>query len=178
MKILAITIFYFLLTLTVFAQNDSSAYVTQRNKINQLLDDRSMKFAQYDNSLNKRSGIFGLKTKRDMQFSNDILRDIVLTDNNIFSELKILLDYKDFEKKEVKSKAELVESYVKNYQSTITRLQNENERLKIELERQDKQKDRLFLFLFLLLTALVLSVFYLFKTKRLRNADKGNTGNA
>lgn len=178
MKILAITIFYFLLTLTVFAQNDSSAYETQRNKINQLLDDRSMKFAQYDNSLNKRSGIFGLKTKRDMQFSNDILREIVLTDNNIFSELKILLDYKDFEKKEVKSKAESVESYVKNYQSTITRLQNENERLKTELEKQDKQHDRLFLFLFLLLTALVLSVFYLFKTKRLRNADKRNTGNA
>lgn len=113
-----------------------------------------------------------------MQFSNDILREIVLTDNNIFSELKILLDYKDFEKKEIESKAESVESYVKNYQSAITRLQNENERLKTELEKQDKQKDRLFLFLFLLLTALVLSVFYLFKTKRLRNADKGNTGNA
>src|SRR6476660_9984475 len=94
-----------LFNLSFSAQIDTSAYNTQRNKINQLLENRSMKFSQYDNSLTKRTGIFGLKTKRDMQVSNDILTQIVLTDNEIFSELKILLDYKDFEKKEVEHRA-------------------------------------------------------------------------
>jgi hypothetical protein len=116
----------------VSAQNDSSAYETQRKKINQLLDERSSRFGQYESSLGKRSGIFGLKTKKDMQFSNDILRQIVLTDNDIFSELKILLDYKDFEKQQLETRAETVEGRIDRYQFTITDLQQENEKLRAE----------------------------------------------
>lgn len=171
MKTFTIIIFCFFLTGATFAQSDSSAYVTQRNKINQLLDERSNRFDQYDNSLKKRTGIFGLKTKRDMQFSNDILTQIVLTDNNIFSELKILLDYKDFEKKEVETQAESVESYIGNYQSTITRLQKENERLKTEGEQKDVERDHLYIYLIVLLIALISSAFYVFKIKKLRKTD-------
>src|SRR6476661_8903049 len=47
------------------AQEDTSAYEAQRRKINQLLADRSAKFGQYDESLSRRTGIFGLKTKKD-----------------------------------------------------------------------------------------------------------------
>ena len=104
MKLIWSIIIILLLTKSnVSAQNDSSAYEVQRNKINKLLNERSSRFGQYDSSLGKRSGIFGLKTKRDLQFSNDILRQIVLTDNDIFSELKVLMDYKDFEKKQVEA---------------------------------------------------------------------------
>ncbi len=130
MRIVLITLIFYLLTVfQLIAQNDSSAYQTQRLKINKLLDQRSERFGQYENSLGTRSGIFGLKTKRDMQTSNDILRQIVLTDNDIFSELQVLLNYKDLEKSEVLTRAETVEGRIERYQSTITRLQQENQKL-------------------------------------------------
>ena len=166
MKSITVALFYFLFYGVAFAQKDSSAYLTQKYKINKLLDERSNVFGQYDQSLNRRTGIFGLKTKKDMQSSNDLLRQIVLTDNTIFSELKILLDFKDFEKKEIESRAESVESYIKNYQTTITRLQKENERLKIEGEEKDKRNDLLSIYLAVLVISLIILVFYVFKLKK------------
>ena len=83
-------IFFLAYSLECSAQQDSSAYQMQRKKINLLLADRSSKFGQYDQSLSSRTGIFGLKTKKDMQRSIDILTEIVRTDNNIFVELKFL----------------------------------------------------------------------------------------
>ena len=85
------------------AQSDSSAYQLQRKKINSLLAERSEKFGHYDQSLTKRTGIFGLKTKKDMQRSIDILTDIVLNDNSVFKELKTLMEYKDYEKSTVET---------------------------------------------------------------------------
>lgn len=155
----------------VSAQNDSSAYETQRKKINRLLDERSSKFGQYESSLGKKSGIFGLKTKKDMQFSNDILRQIAMTDNDIFSELKILLDYKDFEKQEVETRAETVEGRIDRYQTTITRLQQENQKLRTQAEKSianyDKQKN----YLLLLIISLIACIWYIFKLKKLPNID-------
>jgi len=155
----------------LIAQNDSLAYQTQRLKINKLLDHRSERFGQYQNSLGTRSGIFGLKTKRDMQASNDILRQIVLTDNDIFSELKILLDYKDLEKSEVLTRVETVERRIERYQSTITRLQQENQKLLAEAENYIIYQDKQFNYLIILGLALVLSGFYIFKLKKLPESD-------
>ncbi len=173
MKSLLICLFYLALTGSVLAQSDSSAYITQKNKINQLLAERSEKFGQYDISLKKRTGIFGLKTKRDLQYSNDILTEIVLTDNHIFSELKILLDYKDYEKQEVETRAQSVEGYIANYQSTITRLQKENERLRTEIEKNEKDKGRLYIYLIVFLILFILVVLYVLKLKKLRKTDTG-----
>lgn len=159
------------MSIALFAQSDTSAYNTQRNKINKLLEERSFKFSQYDNSLRRKSGIFGLKTKKDMQASNDILTQIVLTDNNIFSELKILLDYKDFEKKEVENRAETVEGRIDRFQSTITRLQQENDKLKAESENLTDQANKMAGYLVSTILALILTIIYVFKLKKLRKAD-------
>ena len=156
---------------SLFAQNDTSAYNTQRKKINVLLEDRSAKFSQYDNSLTRKSGIFGLKTKRDMQASNDILTEIVITDNNIFSELKILLDYKDFEKKEVEHRAETVEGRVDRFQTTITRLQQENDRLKGELQKDIGKSKRMSSYLVASILALIIVAIYAMRLKKLRKTD-------
>ena len=156
---------------SLFAQNDTSAYNTQRKKINVLLEDRSAKFSQYDNSLTRKSGIFGLKTKRDMQASNDILTEIVITDNNIFSELKILLDYKDFEKKEVEHRAETVEGRVDRFQTTITRLQQENDRLKGELQKHIGKSKRMSSYLVASILALIIVAIYAMRLKKLRKTD-------
>jgi len=149
----------------IFAQSDSSAYEVQRIIINQLLAERSSRFGQYENSLDKRTGIFGLKTKKDMQFSNDILRQIVLTDNDIFSELKILLDYKDLEKEQVKIRAETVEGRIGRYQTTITGLQQENEKLRTETEKKNEDYDKQSIYLLLLAISLFASIWYIFKLK-------------
>jgi hypothetical protein len=51
----------------VSAQVDTSAYQTQRLKVNALLNQRSAKFGQYDQSLDTRTGIFGFQTKSDVK---------------------------------------------------------------------------------------------------------------
>src|SRR5690554_7464066 len=82
-KVFLFFAFMLLNSQSILAQ-DTLAYEIQRQRVNTLLDQRSARFGQFDQSLNSRTGIFGLKTKKDMQNSIDILKEIVITDNNIF----------------------------------------------------------------------------------------------
>ena len=120
------------------AGNDTSSYEAQRQKVNELLQQRSARFGQFDESLKKRTGIFGLKTKKDMQASIDILKQIVLTDNDIFRETKMLLDYKDFEKSQIALQANEFDGRINGYIKTISKLQREHERLTSEIERLER----------------------------------------
>lgn len=106
-----------------------------------------------------------------MQVSNDILTKIVLTDNEIFSELKILLDYKDFEKKEVEHRAVTVEGRIERFQSTITKLQQENDKLKDENIKHSASFDKMKFYLTTSLIALALAIIYAIRGKKLRKAD-------
>src|SRR4051812_40366214 len=143
MKVYFILMLFSVFSVHVIAQQtgssaeDTSAYQTQRNKINSLLADRSSKFGQYDESLTKKTGIFGLKTKKDMQSSINILTEIVKTDNDIFRELKTLLDYKDLEKVQAQENATETQSHVGNYMTTINKLQRQNDLLKVEIEKSE-----------------------------------------
>lgn len=157
---------YFFLTAPVFAHQDISAYETQRTIVNKLLQDRSDKFGQYDNSLTMRTGIFGLKTKKDMQRSNNILTEIVRTDNAIFKELKILLDYKDLEKTKVESKANESEGRIDNYRRTITKLQVQNEKLGIAFKEAENDYDFLTNLMILSLILIAVLVVWLYKLKK------------
>jgi hypothetical protein len=121
------------------AQVDTSAYEAQRAKINALLADRSVKFGQYEQSLNERTGIFGFQTKQDIRNSNEILRQIALNDNNIFKELKVLLDYKDFQVQQVQSVASSNSERLQAYMGAIKKLQDQNQILRKQLEEKEKQ---------------------------------------
>lgn len=121
-------------------QSDTSAYQLQRLKINGLLAERSTRFGQYDQSLDARTGIFGFQTKRDIKNSNEILRQIVLNDNNIFKELKILMDYKDQEVKEVINTANSTNSRIQAYMLSIKKLQDQNQFLKKEAQQLERGK--------------------------------------
>jgi len=142
-KILLLVLFSFFLVDT-YAQvsADSLAYQAQRKKINDMLGQRKIKFGQYDQSLNEHTGIFGLQTKKDIRRSNDILMDIVKTDNDIFGQLKILLDYKTFEQKEVQSHFVDADTSRIGYMTTINKLRNQNDKLKHDavLMEQEQQK--------------------------------------
>lgn len=150
-------------------QSDTSAYQTQRLRINALLSERSAKFGQYEQSLNARTGIFGFQTKKDIRNSNEILRQIVLNDNNIFRELKTLMEYKDLEVATVKTDADEVNNRVENYRKAIKTLQDQNEQLRKEVKSINSGKS----FSNLIIVLLVLSLgamgwFYRKKTKTIQ----------
>lgn len=127
------TLLFVLLGLSIAtkaAPADTSAYQTQRLKINYLLAERSTKFGQYELSLSARTGIFGLQTKTDLKNSNEILRQIILNDNNIFRELKILMNYKDQEVEQVKNNASSTSKRIQGYMLAIKKLQDQNDALR------------------------------------------------
>lgn len=143
---------------------DTLAYEVQRKKVNDLLSERSQRFDQYNQSLQKKTGIFGLKTKKDMQASIDILKELVLTDNNIFKETKVLVDYKDMEKTFITSQAQESESRINGYVKTISKLQKDQDAQKKEIDNLEKRAQKNFnLFLLSLVSAIILG--YLFITK-------------
>ncbi|MGV3764277.1 hypothetical protein [Parapedobacter sp.] len=121
---------------------DTAGYEAQRQKVNELLQKRSARFGQFDESLKKRTGIFGLKTKKDMQASIDILKQIVFTDNDIFRETKMLLDYKEFEKSQIAQQANEFDGRINGYIKTISKLQREQERLSAEVDRLENNNLR------------------------------------
>ena len=144
-----------------FAQ-DSSAYELQRNKINAMLAERSARFGQYEESLNARTGIFGFQTKRDIKNSNEILRQITLNDNNIFTELKVLLDYKDIQFQQVKSNVDLSQLRIDNYKKTIRDLQIKNDELLEYNQKISKSINylQLLLALFVVISAVLFLIIY------------------
>lgn len=145
---------------------DSLTYQLQREKINNMLDARKKKFGQYDQSLRMHTGIFGLQTKKDIRRSNDILMDIVKTDDDLFREIKILMDYRIFQQQQVQSKSVETENVNLGFMNTINRL-----RQQIDQSKQDAQKEkdhqgniiRTFIILFVLMLG---SILYLLLKKR------------
>lgn len=145
---------------------DSTAYEKQRERVNKLLGQRSERFGAFDASLQSRTGIFGLKTKKDMQASIDILKEIVLTDNYIFKETKALLDYKDIEKKTVESQASESSERITGYIQTISKLQRKQDSLNQEmLVLKNRSNIYLNLLLFAIL-GLVIMTFILIKRSK------------
>lgn len=145
---------------------DTTAYQLQRNKINAMLAERSTRFGQYDESLNARTGIFGFQTKRDIKNSNEILRQIVINDNNIFTELKVLLDYKDLQFQEVKTNIDHSQIRIDSYKKTIRDLQVKNEELLAYNQKTNKNADYLQLFLALFVISTVVCVFIIYRKNK------------
>ncbi|MCR8556826.1 hypothetical protein KXD93_04205 [Mucilaginibacter sp. BJC16-A38] len=148
---------------------DSLAYQLQRKKINTMLAQRAQKFGQYDSSLSKHTGIFGFQTKKDIRRSNDILMDIVKTDNEIYKELKILLEYRTFQQKQVISYTRETQSNVLGYMTTINKLRTQIDLLKADAAAQEQQegKTRSTLIITIIgLSAIILLLLFIRRKKR------------
>jgi hypothetical protein len=152
-------IILFILSARLFAQGgtDSAAYQEQRKKINTMLAGRAEKFDQYNESLTQHTGIFGLQTKKDIRRSNDILMDIVTTDNDIFKQLKILLQYRIFQQAQVQNHARETEQNIVGFMQTINKLRNQNEQLKIAAVAAQSRQERMKL-IFMAVIVLMLAV--------------------
>jgi hypothetical protein len=153
----------------VFAQksnSDSLAYQLQRAKINQMLEQRRQKFGQYDQSLKMHTGIFGLQTKKDIRRSNDILMDIVKTDDDIFRELKILMDYRVFQQQQAQTHSTQSENVTLAYMNTINRLRNRIEQVKLDAQNEKAHQQNQVRLLIGIIVLLFVSILYLLTRKR------------
>jgi hypothetical protein len=146
MKKLCLFILCVLTLVEVKAQSkaDSIAYQEQRKKINLLLQERTQKFGQYNVSLTEHTGIFGLQTKKDIRRSNEILMNIVSTDNEIFRQLKILLDYRTSQQEQVQVQVQSKQSEDVSvaYMNTINRLRNQQDLLKKQLAQAQAEQEK------------------------------------
>ena len=154
--------------------SDSIAYQQQRKKINAMLADRTKKFGLYDESLSKHTGIFGFQTKKDIRRSNDILIDIVKTDNDIYKELKILLEFRTFQQKQVQTKSKEAENSNLGYMTTINTLRSQNDALRHRAgkEEAEHEKTRNTLVLIIIGICVVIILWALFRPRR-RGPAKG-----
>lgn len=147
----------------LFAQSqfnaDSIAYQLQRKKINNMLASRKQKFGQYSQSLSQHTGIFGLQTKDDIRRSNNILMDIVKTDDNIYKELKILLEYRAFQQRQIQSHSQEAETINRNFIATIKKLKQQNAQLKANAE-QKGNSHTIYIIVIALMLASILYLLY------------------
>jgi hypothetical protein len=146
-------------------KSDSLAYQVQRKKINAMLDIRKQKFGQYEESLSQHSGIFGLQTKKDIRRSNDILMDIIKTDEEIFAQLKILLDYRAFEQSQVQTRTKQVESHALAYMGTINKLRNQLDMLKKGTSEMMDHQRTIQKIMFGIIVLMFLSILFLISRK-------------
>ncbi len=164
----AVYFLFFTLSLsTALLAQDSAAYELQRDKINAMLKDRSARFGQYDSSLNTKTGIFGLQTKNDIRNSNEILRQIALNDNDIFTEIKVLLDYKDIQFQQVKSNVDYDKTRIESYKKTIRNLQLKSEELLNYNQKISKTTNYYQFALILMLIILGVLTFVIYRKNRL-----------
>lgn len=70
----------------------------ERKDLYDLLNTRRQKFEAYSYSLEKKSGFFGNKTKKDVQHTVEVLTEIIETDNRIIGSLNHVINFKSFEK--------------------------------------------------------------------------------
>jgi hypothetical protein len=168
MKNFFLTVFLFFTALIVFAQSksDSLAYRFERQKINTMLANRTAKFGQYDQSLNMHTGIFGIQSKKDIRRSNDILADIVKTDDDIYKEIKVLLDLRTFQKTQAQSHSKEIEDRTLGYMQTINKLRNQLDLMKAEAEKQQQRYNELMRNFIIAIGVAALAILLLFRRKK------------
>jgi hypothetical protein len=110
--------FLMLICVNAYASTNDSLRV----ELSELLRDRQKLFDEYTASLNQKSGLFGNKTKGDLRDSQDKLREIVTADNKIMSVLNRTVDFRNYEKVNLKYDAS-------SYQQRIENLTTLNESL-------------------------------------------------
>jgi hypothetical protein len=172
-KIALLVLFCLITTIGAFAQSpvnsDSVAYQLQRQKINNMLAARKQKFGQYQQSLDQHTGIFGFQTKDDIRRSAGILMDIAKTDDNIFKELKVLLEYRDFQQRKIQNHSKEAETAAAGYMTVITHLQQQNAHLKQQLKDSDQHfntRQNIFVIAILFMIASILLL--MFKKNRVK----------
>jgi hypothetical protein len=139
----------FLLSITtVFSQDVTQERTAQdrtadRAELQKLLMERQKKFDAYSASLKKRSGFFGGKSKQDIQRSNEVLRDIIESDNKIMSVLNRVVDFKVYEKVNMNYDLLSCNERVSNLQGAVEILNNRISKMTLSNVMLEKQTGNL-----------------------------------
>ena len=137
-----------------------------RENLQRLLVERSERFNEYLASIKKRSGIFGNKTKHDLEQSNEVLISIVTTDNKIMDALNRIRDYKTFEKTTINYTAEQCAEKLKQSMlvtDTLTKQLDKAESANKKLESKTIKLKGLF---YLSFAALMICLIYIYRKRR------------
>lgn len=155
-------------------EKDSIDFEQQRDRVNQLIEERSKRFGDFDNSIKQKTGVFGIfKTKKDMQKSIDILKSIVIADNKILLETKKLVALKENDQDRLTRIVNEYDMQITAYMATISKLQEENERLNSQLTTTKDHSHRWSFLNYLLLSLLIVVLFlYLKKIYITRKSHK------
>lgn len=130
-----------------------------------MLEQRKQKFGQYTQSLSQHTGIFGLQTKKDIRRSNDILMDIVKTDEDIFVQTKILLDYRAFQQTQMQSRSTETDNVNMGFMNTINTLRAQNDKLKRDAEATEQKQEKTTQTALAIIVGLIIIVLLLLRAK-------------
>jgi hypothetical protein len=131
-----------------------------------MLQERAAKFGQYDESLRMHTGIFGFQTKKDIRRSNDILMDIVKTDDDIYKEIKILMEYRVFQQTQAQTHSQETDENNMGFMNAINKLRTELESTKAEDEKKEQQRQKTKNWVILVFALMFASILYLFMQNR------------
>ncbi len=119
--------FFFLSILSASALPDST-----RKEMNDLMRTRAVLFKNYSNSLSKKSGFFGNKTKNDLRATHDLLKGIVEQDNKIMDALNRSMEFRTFEKVTMSFDVQEYTNRIKNISIINDTLTKQVQQLEIE----------------------------------------------
>ena len=154
MKITCIILLHAFLCFPAFAQSQ----MQEREQLQNLLARRADRFSAYTVSIQQRSGIFGNKTKRDLEKSNEVLMAIVTLDNDLMDALKKSLDYKTFERTEENFNVRDCEAKLKQSMQVTDTLMKQLTLMERKIKSQDAPGSVYAWLFYLLLAGCVLAV--------------------
>ena len=156
-----ISIFFFLIlfnieNITAFRPDST------RTELLILLNGRKELFTKYTLSLNKKSGLFGSRTKNDLKESQEKLLAIVAADNKIMNSLNRTLDFRNFEKINLSYDVNFFEERIRNLTILNDTLNNQNNTYKKEnkIHQSTIKKYRLYFVLFTIFIILTCIAFF------------------
>ena len=156
-------ILLFVLLLLFFEPSKAFRVDSTRTELLILLKERKELFDQYSASINKKSGIFGNRTKNDLKDSQEKLVSIVAADNKIMNSLSRTLDFRNFEKLNLSYDVNSYEDRIRNLLTLNDTLNNQNNIYKKENKIFQSTIKKHHLYFAMLILLLILSGFILFK---------------
>jgi len=139
-----------------------SSVQTDRKELQELLNERKEKFDSFAVAAEKRSGFFGNKTKGDMKRSNEVLIEIVRTDNKIIRSLNRVVDFRNYEKVTMNYDLRDRNKVLDNLSTAVDTISKKYDALVVRNRKLESQITRKNLALYLLIAASV----YLFIRNR------------
>lgn len=146
-KLIAFILIIIFSPFLIYSQIDTTQYLIDL-RIRAMVNERQKLYSQYSKQIEKKSGIFGNQTKKDVRAANEILLKILATDSRIFSELEEMIKAQDreverskFEKQDKEYKIIKKEEEVQTHSETVAKLQRNVETLssqQIKLKRTAK----------------------------------------